>query len=60
MTARRRQIRRALNRAGDTIKQIGIGKVNRIGYGCGLSQSDVNFEHKHNRMSKEKYTEIFY
>lgn len=62
MQARRRQIRRALNAAGDTIQRIGVRKVNRIGYGCGLTQSDVNFELKERRLydARSKDYEIFY
>lgn len=62
MQARRRQIRRALNRAEDTIQQIGVAKVNRIRYGCGLTQGQVNFEIKERRFYDARVNdyEIFY
>jgi hypothetical protein len=60
MQARRRQIRRALNRAEDTIQRIGIAKVNRISYGCGLSQSDVRGELKSRRLEKNVDYETIY
>lgn len=41
MNARRRQIRRALNRIGDALKAIGVGKVNRLRYGTGLTRRDL-------------------
>lgn len=53
MQARRRQIRRALNRAGDSIQSMGTSKINRIGYGCGLSQRTIRVEIKADRTAKE-------
>lgn len=60
--ARRRQIRRALNRAGDTIQSMGTRKINRIGYGCGLSQRTVRAEIKERKFydARANDSEIFY
>lgn len=38
---KRRQIRRALNRIGDAITQVGTRKLVRIGYGCGFSNKEA-------------------
>jgi len=59
MQSRRRQIRRALNRAGDIIQRIGVGKVNGLHYGCGLAQSDVRFAVKGEKGSNDG-GEVFY
>lgn len=60
MQARRRQIRRTLNNAEDTIQRVGMSKVNSIGYGCGLSRGDVRGELKGRRLEKNEDYEVIY
>lgn len=55
----RRQVRRALNAAGDTIGRVGSHRIMNINYGQGINRGNIRFEQKALRREPTP-NEVFY
>jgi len=58
--AKRRQIRRALNKVGDALSQMGTRKAARMCYGRAFSNSEASSIARGARQDNNPHFEVFY